>query len=135
MSDGSVPGALRLSKGAWLFAPDDSELLWRVQPLPPKDPAGFFSQHVRARLRLRVIDVRAVDRLSAGPAVAPTTGVPARLRGTLRRAADGVFVEAPAGVVFWLEGAEAAVARIAADEAEVEVEVDVDGGVVCQVLA
>ncbi|MDP2339956.1 MAG: hypothetical protein Q8O67_03275 [Deltaproteobacteria bacterium] len=126
MSDGSVKGALRLSKGVWLFAPDDTELLWRVHLSPAPDPAGFFSKHMSVRLRVRVLDVKSAAGAKA--TIQPTTGVPERVVGTLHRDQSGVFVDVGA-CSFWLDGVGAQ-----PEAGSVEVDVDVAGGVVCQVL-
>ncbi len=115
-----MKGALRLSKGVWLFAPEGSACLWRVTPSVPIDPVGFFSREVTAELQLKAIAVRTG---SGAPRVEPTTGVPARVVGVC---AGGV-VDAGPGAVFVVDGSSAPL-----QGGLVDVEVDVDAGVVCR---
>ncbi len=96
-----VAGTLRLSKGAWLFAPDGVDVLLRVDPVPAPASEGFLSQSVRARL---VVQGHVVTDVNGGDAIRPRTGVPSLLLGTVLGVLDDALV-VDTGVVFMVRGA------------------------------
>ena len=97
----TVAGTLRLSKGAWLFAPDGVDVLLRVDPVPAPATEGFLSQAIRARL---VVQGHVVTDVNGGDAIRPRTGVPSLLLGTvLGELDDALLVDT--GVVFMVRGA------------------------------
>jgi hypothetical protein len=116
-------GALRLSKGAWLFAPDGVDVLLHVTPQPPPSTDGFLSRTVQARLQLRAKALRPA-KPDAASVIQPRTGVPAVVVGRVVDV-DGAGCVVDAGVAFVVVGVVAAVGSV------VEVDVDVDAGVVC----
>lgn len=120
MSDARCRGTLRLSKGAWLFRPDDVDVLLRVAPSPEPSPAGFLSRPVEATL-----SVTGRAKPSAGaPGIEPRTGVPERLVGrVVDVAADAIVIDA--GVPMVVVGGTGAVGET------VVVDVDVAAGVAC----
>ena len=121
MSDARTPGALRLSKGTWLFAPDGVDVLLRVDPRPAPSMEGFFSQPVRARLE---VQARSSSAGGAAPVIEPRTGVPDRIAGRVV-AIEGGAVIIDAGIPFAVGGVVAAVGD------GVDVVVDIDAGVTC----
>jgi hypothetical protein len=120
VSDARCRGTLRLSKGAWLFRPDDVDLLLRVTPSPEPSPAGFLSRPVEATL-----SVTGRARAGSGaPGMEPRTGVPERVIGrVVDVAADAIVVDA--GVPVVVMGTTGAIGET------VVVDVDVDAGVGC----
>jgi len=100
-----VKGTLRLSKGAWLFAPDGVDVLLRVDPVPAPATDGFLSQSARVRL---VVHGHVVTDVSGGDAIRPRTGVPSLLLGTVLGVLDGALV-VDTGVAFMVRGAGASI--------------------------
>jgi hypothetical protein len=126
-ADALVPGALRASKGAWLFRPDALDVLWRVAPLPPSaSPA--LSTPVRARLVVLAARVRRSS--SSTKAATPRTGVPARLVGPVV-AGGGATLVVDVGVPLVVDGV---VGAFAVGDV-VEVDVDEGAGLRCIALA
>lgn len=116
-----TPGALRLSKGVWLFAPDALDVLLRVEPRPSPSPEGFFSRPVVARLEVKA----RASRAGSGPAgLEPRTGVPDRVRGHVVDVGAGFFV-VDAGIPIVVAGVAAQVGDV------IEIDVDIDAGVGC----
>jgi hypothetical protein len=125
-ADASVPGALRASKGAWLFRPDALDVLWRVTPLPlPTTPA--LSTPLRARLVVLAMRVRRSS--SDAPSSSPRTGVPARLCGPVVAGGGGTLV-VDVGVPVVVDG----VQGVFAVGDVVEVDVDEHAGMRCVAL-
>jgi hypothetical protein len=111
-----VPGALRASKGAWLFRPDALDVLWRVSPLPVPTTAAP-STSVRARLVVLAARVRRSS--SPTPAVTPRTGVPTHLCGPVVAGGGGTLV-VDVGVPVVVDGVQGSF--VVGDVVEVEVD-------------
>ena len=118
-----VPGALRASKGAWLFRPDALDVLWRVTPLPPPTMAAP-STSIHARLVVLASRVRRSSAITAS--CSPRTGVPARLAGPVVADGGGTLV-VDVGVPVVVDGVQGV---FVVGEA-VEVDVDEDAGMRC----
>jgi len=122
-ADALVPGALRFSKGAWLFRPDALDVLWRVTPLPqPETTAPSTS----IRARLVVLAARVRRSASTTAAATPRTGVPERLVGAVVGGGGSTLV-VDVGVPVVVDG----VAGAFVVGAVVEVDVDDDTGLRC----
>ena len=122
-----VPGALRASKGAWLFRPDALDVLWRVTPLPPPSSSAL-STPVRARLVVLAGRVRRSS--SSTKAATPRTGIPTTLVGPVV-AGGGATLVVDVGVPLVVDGV---VGAFAVGDV-VEVDVDDGAGLRCIALA
>lgn len=125
-ADAFVPGALRASKGAWLFRPEVLDVLWRVTPLPPPQTA-VPSTSIRARLIVLAARVRRSS--TTAPSSSPRTGVPARLCGPVVAGGGGTLV-VDVGVPVVVDGVHGAF--MVGDV--VEVDVDEAAGMRCVVI-
>jgi hypothetical protein len=123
IAEALVPGALRSSKGAWLFRPDALDVLWRVTPLPLPETTAL-STSIRARLV--VLAARVWRSSSTTAAATPRTGVPERLVGTVVGGGGSTLV-VDVGVPVVVDGVPGAFSL----GDVVEVDVDDDAGVRC----
>ena len=118
-----MPGALRASKGAWLFRPDALDVLWRVTPLPPPSSSAPSSA---IRARLVVLAARARRAPGDAPAVparaTPRTGMPTQLTGPVVGGGGSTLV-VDVGVPVVVDGVPGAFA--VGDVVAIDVDVDV----------